>query len=96
MTTRNKRPKKLVTAVLTSLFITNQSMMLSALATNITNIQGVDGVYNINPTAIIKDNGQYTDIGYRKYKDFTLDKGDVANLIFQYGDKDINLQKVWS
>ena len=72
MTTRNKRPKRIAAAVLTSLFLTHQSMLISAIATTITNVEGVNGVYNINPTAIIKDNGQYTDIGYRKYQDFVL------------------------
>ena len=48
--------------------------------------EGNNGVYNINPTAMIPK----TDIGYRKYKDFVLDKDDVANLIFKYGNNDIN------
>ena len=31
-----------------------------------------------------------SDIGYRKYKDFKLDQGDIANLIFKYGNTDIS------
>ena len=86
MNTRNKRPKRIVAAVLTSLFLTQQSMLLSVIASEISGINGNNGVYNINPTAMIPK----TDIGYRKYKDFVLDKDDVANLIFKYGNNDIN------
>ena len=86
MNTRNKKPKRIVAAVLTSLFLTQQSMLLSVIASEISGINGNNGVYNINPTAMIPK----TDIGYRKYKDFVLDKDDVANLIFKYGNNDIN------
>ena len=81
-----KRTQKLVSAALTSLFLLHQTMMISAFATNITNVQGNNGVYDINPTALLKN----TDIGLRKYLDFDLSKGDTANLIFKYGNKDVN------
>ena len=86
-----KRTTRLISAALTSLFLLNQTMMISAFATNITNptgiqITGQNGVYTIDPTAVIKD----TDIGLRKYHDFELSQGDIANLIFKYGDKNIN------
>ena len=65
-----KRTTRLISAALTSLFLLNQTMMISAFATNITNptgiqITGQNGVYTIDPTAVIKD----TDIGLRKYHD---------------------------
>ena len=86
-----KRTQKLVSAALTSLFLLHQTMMISAFATSITNpngspVPGQNGTYTINPSAIIKN----TDIGYRKYLDFDLSKGDIANLIFKYGTKDVN------
>lgn len=47
-----------------------------AQATNITGVTGNNGVYNIKPE-------HYSgNAGYRKYTNFTLDKGDVANLEF--------------
>lgn len=46
---------------------------------------GGSGTFNIDPAKI---NG---DVGYRQYQDFTLGKGDIANLIFKYNNtKDIN------
>lgn len=51
--------------------------------TDITN--GGSGTFNIDPTKV---NG---DVGYRKYDDFNLGQGDIANLIFKYNNsKDIN------
>lgn len=47
-----------------------------ALATDITGVSGVNNVYNINPAFI---NG---DVGYRKYDNFVLSEGDIANLIY--------------
>ena len=78
--------KRLLSIVLASLFIGHQSLLCQALATNITNVQGNNGVYNINPTSILKN----TDIGLRKYENFDLSKGDIANLIYKYGNKDVN------
>ena len=45
-------------------------------ATEITNITGSNGVYNISPAQI---NGN---VGYRQYDNFKLDNGHVANLIY--------------
>ncbi len=77
--------KRTVSLFLATLFICNQTTLISAMASEITGVNGNNGVYNINPTAMI--NG--SDIGYRKYKDFNLDKGDIANLIYQYGNRDV-------
>ena len=82
----SKRPKRIVAAAITAMFLSHQTLMMSVVASEITGVTGNNGVYNIDPSALI--NG--TDIGYRKYKDFNLDKNDVANLIYRYGDTDIN------
>ncbi|MBO5447300.1 leukotoxin LktA family filamentous adhesin, partial [bacterium] len=82
----SKRPKRIVAAAITAMFLSHQTLMMSVVASEITGVTGNNGVYNIDPSALI--NG--TDIGYRKYKDFTLDQGDIANLIYKYGDTDIN------
>ena len=84
MRTRSKRPKRITAAALTALFLSHQTLMLSAVASEITGVTGNNGVYNINPSAVITKNGKLTDIGYRKYIDFNLDKGDIANLIFKW------------
>ncbi|MBR1461424.1 leukotoxin LktA family filamentous adhesin, partial [bacterium] len=77
--------KKSIALTLSALFITMQMLPLKAIATEITGVTGNNGVYNINPTDWITG----TDIGYRKYTNFDLSQGDVANLIFQYGPHDI-------
>lgn len=47
--------------------------------TDITGITGNNGIYNINPEKV---NGE---VGYRKYNNFNLDAGDIANLIYKSG-----------
>ena len=73
---------KLIAILLTSTLVGN----ITTYASEITGVTGNNGVFDINPSALI--NG--TDIGYRKYKDFTLDKNDIANLIFKYGVTDVS------
>lgn len=65
------------------LFIAAIAAVLSVTsvnATDITGITGNNGIYNINPEKV---NG---DVGYRKYDNFTLSEGDIANLIYKYGN----------
>ncbi len=68
--------RKAVASALTFCFFLQQSFCLQVLATQISGTTGNNGIYNITPTAM---NG---DIGFRKYKDFNLSEGDVANLIY--------------
>src|SRR5574344_1592973 len=82
----NKNRKKIAATLLSVLFLSNQSLTIMAVATEITGVTGNNGVYNINPTAIITG----SDMGYRKYKDFDLSQGDIANLIYKYGTKDVS------
>ena len=81
-----KNSGKAISAILAALFLGQQSMVVPVFATEITNVTGNNGVYNINPESVIKN----TDIGYRKYQNFDLSKGDIANLIYKYGNGDIN------
>lgn len=54
-------------------------------ATDITGVNGNNGVFNITPDKL---NGE---VGYRKYDNFNLSAGDIANLIYKYGNsRDIN------
>ena len=78
--------KRVLAATLTSLFILQQSSLIGAFASDISGFNQTSGTFNIDPTAIITN----TDIGYRKYENFNLSEGDVANLIFKYGGQDIN------
>ena len=73
--------RRILSAMLTGLFLLQQTMVTSALGTEITGYTGKNGVYNIDPAGWITGTG----IGYTKYKDFELSKGDIANLIFKYG-----------
>ena len=62
------------------LFLTAMTVALTITtaqaATNISGVTGTNGVYNIDPE---RTTGT---VGYRKYENFTLDKGDKANLNF--------------
>lgn len=81
-----KSSRRAISAMLTAVFLSQQTMVLSAFATNITNVQGNNGVYDISPTSVLKN----SDIGLRKYERFELSQGDIANLIYKYGSKDVN------
>ena len=79
----------------------NKKLMIAAIAaflsvtsvyaeSNITGIEGVPGapgggnIFNIHPEVT---NG---DVGYRHYDQFQLGKGDIANLLYQLGIKDVD------
>ena len=67
--------KKVLASFLTITMLGFQANIM-AFATNITGINGNNGVYNINPSSVKGSTG------FRHYKDFTLDSGHTANLIF--------------
>ena len=77
MTNSTKRRNRKIAAMLTALFIAQQSMLLSVMATNITGIQGQNGVYNIEHQT------KSGNIGFRSYDNFELSQGDIANLQFK-------------
>ena len=52
-------------------------------ASDITGVTGSGGVFNIDPTGQITQDGK--SIGFREYNNFTLDNGDTANLKFDSG-----------
>ena len=72
-------------------FITAYSMIFLNITpvlaqTNITGVQGNNGIYNIDAAKVSGSTG------FRQYTDFTLDNGDVANLKFDQGyNKFVNL-----
>ena len=77
-------PRRLVSFVLAcSMMFFN---VAPVFATNITDVQGNNGVYNINAAKVSGSTG------FRHYKDFSLDNGHVANLKFDQGyNKFVNL-----
>jgi len=76
--------RRMLAAALTVGFLMQQSIMLDTFATEITGVQGNNGIYNINPT---DKNG---DIGFRQYQKFNLSEGDIANLIFKFGKENVS------
>ncbi len=79
---------KFVLSALTLCLVAQQSLYSGAQAGMITGIApeyGADGnkIYNIDPSVL---NG---DIGFRLYEEFQLNKGEIANLIFKYGEKNV-------
>lgn len=77
------RAKRISAILIATLFITTNT---SVIATEITGIRGQNGVYNIYPEAIMKDGRT----GYRQYSNFSVDKGDIANLNYKNGKNNIN------
>ncbi len=55
----------------------------SAMASTISDVPGVDGVFNIDPMGAVNHGGQ--SIGYRTYDKFDLSQGNTANLKFDSG-----------
>ncbi len=78
MSHSNKR-RRIIVSLLSLTLITTQVM-----ASDISGIEGPNGVFNINPQDIIKD------IGFRHYENFHLSEGDIANLIFKYGEENVS------
>jgi filamentous hemagglutinin family protein len=70
---------------MTGVFMLQQTMALSVIASEISGVTGVNGVYNIDPAS--KSGGT----GFRGYEKFNLDAGDVANLNFADINTFVNL-----
>ena len=69
-----KKSRRVIASLLTGVFIIQQTMTLSVVASEISGVTGHNGVFNIDPT------NKVGDIGFRQYAKFLLDKGDIANL----------------
>lgn len=65
-------------------FIIAALSTVGAQASNISGVTPTGHTYNINPAQ------QHGSVGYRAYENFQLTKGDIANLIFKYGEKNVN------
>ena len=79
MFTPRKRRLRIIVSLLSLSLITTQ-----VCASDISGIEGANGVFNITPQDIIND------IGFRHYENFHLSKDDIANLIFKYGEENVS------
>ena len=82
---KQSKRKAVAASLLGMLVVMQQSAALQVYASTITNTAGGalskdNGVYNITPDVI----NTKTSTGFRKFNDFTLDKGDVANFIYKW------------
>ena len=82
MKQRKLNKGRLAVSLLAACFLATQS--LQANATDITGVTGNNGIYNINPT------DQHNGVGFRQYENFNLSEGDIANLIFKYGNENVS------
>lgn len=74
--------KRLVVSALAVCLLTGHA--LKSYATDITGITGNNGIYNIDPSVV------HGDTGFRQYENFKLSEGDIANLIFKYGEQNVS------
>lgn len=80
------------------LIIAALATVMSVSAANATNITGATqsgNTYNVTPENFAwTSNAKTNAVGYRKYDNFTLSQGDIANLIFNYSKngKDVDVQ----
>lgn len=67
------------------LIVAAMAAMLSVSCANASDITGITGVGGVGTSGVFNiDPGKISgDVGYRHYDNFSLDKGDVANLIYQ-------------
>ena len=86
---KSRRCKKYITAVLTALFLFQQTLCIPVLATDISGINPTQGTghYDIHP-----DFASGT-MGFKHYNNFNLSQGDVANLIFALKNGNISLDR---
>ena len=90
MTQKNAGNIKYLLSALTLCLVAQQSITSQASASMITGVKPEDvgghNQYNITPEGLMGDK----DIGFKTYGHFTLDEGDIANLIFNYYGKDVS------
>ena len=80
-----KTQRRVIASLMTGVFMLQQTMALTVIASDITGVTGNNGVYNIDP---LSKNGA---TGFRQYENFNLSKGDIANLNFADINTFVNL-----
>jgi len=88
---RTFKAKRLAVVILSSLLLLQQSFVIPAMASTITDGNGVlidknsqSGNYEIRPDAW---NGK---IGFKEFQDLNLSKGDILNFLFQWYQQEVS------
>ena len=69
-----KNQRRVIASLLTGLFLVQQTMTLTVVASEISGVAGSNGVFNIDPAT------KAGELGFRHYEKFNLSQGDIANL----------------
>ena len=85
MRKNGKTQRRIIASLMTGVFMLQQTMTLTVVASDISGVSGQGGVYNIDPT---KKSG---DMGFRQYQNFNVSQGDIANLNFADVNTFVNL-----
>lgn len=80
--TKQSSKRKLLVSMLAVCVLAGHA--LQTKASEISGITGNDGIFNINPDSM------HGDTGFRQYEKFNLSEGDIANLIFKYGEENVS------
>ena len=80
-----KTQRRVIASLMTGVFMLQQTMALSVIASEISGFNQTSGVFNIDPTKV---NGN---TGFRHYEKFNLSQGDIANLNFADINTFVNL-----
>ena len=80
-----KTQRRIIASLMTGVFMLQQTMALSVVASEISGFSQTNGVFNIDPTKVDGSTG------FRHYQKFDLSKGDVANLNFADINTFVNL-----
>ena len=85
MRRRRKSQRRVIASILTGMFIVQQTMTLSVMASEISGVSANGNIFNIDPTHVSGD------MGFRHYEKFNLDQGDIANLNYTDISSFVNL-----
>ena len=85
MRRRRKSQRRVIASILTGMFIVQQTMTLSVMASEISGVSANGYIFNIDPTHVSGD------MGFRHYEKFNLDQGDIANLNYTDISSFVNL-----
>ena len=80
-----KNQRRVIASLLTGIFLVQQTMTLTVVASEISGVTGQGGVFNINPATTKGD------LGFRHYEKFNLSKGDIANLNYANIETFVNM-----
>ncbi len=80
-----KTQRRIIASLMTGVFMLQQTMALTVVASEISGFNQTSGVFNIDPTS------KSGNTGFRHYEKFNLSQGDIANLNFADVNTFVNL-----